>query len=171
MAYKTAATLVGRVHQHECVDNTPKVLFLSRGDASRAQMAEGFLRALTGGTFLPFSAATESEKVDPLAIEVMSEVGIDISGQHPHDVPSLFRETFRYAVAMGDEPRERCPTYPFTWSLLKWSIPNPEAAPGGAETRRQTFRQVRDQIRTRVQELIDTTNQHNRFPSASHAAA
>ena len=153
------------------MDKIPKILLLCRGTASRAQMAEGFLRALAAGTFQPISAATESKEVDPLAIEVMSEVGIDISTQRPRDVPSLFRETFRYAVAIGDEPRERCPVYPFTWSLLKWSIPNPEAAPGRLETRRQIFRQVRDQIRTRVQELIEMTNRPVRFPRGSHAAA
>jgi len=153
------------------MDKTPKVLFLSRGSASRAQMAEGFLRVLAGSRFIPLSAGTESADVSPLAMEVMSELGIDISAQRPREVASLFRETFRYAVAVCDEPRERYPVYPFTRNLLRWSVPDPEAAAAEPEARKQVFRQVRDQIRSRVEELIETTNQPDRAFANAHAAA
>jgi arsenate reductase len=153
------------------MDKTPKVLFLSRGNASRAQIAEGFLRVLAGSRFIPLSAGTESADVSPLAMEVMSEVGIDISTQRPREVASLFRETFRYAVAVCDEPRERYPVYPFTRNLLRWSVSDPEVATGGPEARRQVFRQVRDQIRGRVEELIETTNQPDSAFAKAHAAA
>jgi arsenate reductase len=107
------------------MDKTPKVLFFSRGNASRAQIAEGFVRALAGNQFIPFSTGTESAVVNPIAAEVMSEIGIDISNQQPHDVASLFRETFRYAVALCDEPRERHPVFPFTPNLLTWAVLDP----------------------------------------------
>jgi len=86
-------------------------------------------------------------------MEVMSEVGIDISAQRPRELGSLFRETFRYAVAVCDEPRERYPVYPFTRNLLRWSVPDPETAAAEPDARKQAFRQVRDQIRNRVEEL------------------
>jgi len=141
------------------MDKIPKVLFLSRGNASRAQMAEGFLRDLAGGRLIPLSAGTEAAEVSPLAMEVMSEAGIDISTQRPREVASLFRETFRYAVTLCDEPRERYAVYPFTRNLFRWSVPDPEAVADGPETKKQAFRQVRDQIRSRVQELIETASQ------------
>lgn len=153
------------------MDKTPKVLFLSRGNASRAQIAEGFLRVLGGNRFIPFSAATEATDVSPLAMEVMSEVGIDISTQRPREVASLFRETFRYAVAVCDEPRERYPVYPFTRNLLRWSVSDPEVVTGGPEARKQAFCQVRDRIRDRVEEFIETTNQPDRAFANAHSAA
>ena len=153
------------------MDKIPKVLFLSRGNASRAQIAEGFLRILGGGRFIPLSAGTESADVSPLAMEVMSEVGIDISTQRPREVGSLFRETFRYAVAVCDEPRERYPVYPFTRNLLRWSVSDPEAAAAEPEAKKQAFRQVRDQIRNRVEELIETTNQPDSTFAKAHASA
>ena len=153
------------------MDKTPKVLFLSRGNASRAQIAEGFLRVLGGNRFIPFSAGTESADVSPLAMEVMSEVGIDISTQRPREVASLFRETFRYAVALCDEPRERYPVFPFTRNLLRWSVSDPEVVTGEPEARKQAFRQVRDQIRSRVEEFIETMNQPDRAFAKAHAAA
>jgi len=144
------------------MDKTPKVLFLSRGNASRAQIAEGFARALGGDRLIPFSAGTESAGVSPLAAEVMSEVGIDISTQQPHEVASLFRDNFRYAVALCDEPRERHPIFPFTRNLLTWSVLDPEVATSELEARKQVFRQIRDQIRSRVEELVETMNQADR---------
>lgn len=141
------------------MDKTPKVLFLSRGSASRAQIAEGFARAMVGNGLIPFSAGTESSAVDPLAAEVMCEIGIDISTQQPHEVASLFRENFRYAVGLCDEPRQRHPVFPFTPKVLRWSVLDPEIATSEREAKRQVFRQVRDQIRSKVKELIETANQ------------
>jgi arsenate reductase (thioredoxin) len=153
------------------MDKAPKVLFLSRGDASRAQIAEGFLRSLAGNRFIPLSAGTESAGVSPLALEVMSEAGIDISTQRPREVASLFRETIRYAVALCDEPRERHPLFPFTPNLLTWSVSDPDVATGEPEARKQVFRQVRDQIRSMVEELIETMNQPENAFAKAHAKA
>jgi arsenate reductase (thioredoxin) len=154
------------------MDKIPKVLFLSRGNASRGQMAEGFLRVMADNRFLPFSAGTEGSGVSPLAREVMGEIGVDISTQKPREVASLFRETFHYAVVLCDETRERYPVFPFTRNLFKWPVPDPDATTGGPETRKQAFRQVRDQMRTKVEQLIETVNQrHNVFAKANPAAA
>ncbi len=136
------------------MDKKPKVLFLSRGSASRGLMAEGFLRVLAGDDFLPCSAGTEAGTVTPLATEVMREVGIDISTQKPNGVAAIFRDTFQFVVALCDEPRERYPLFPFTGKLLRWSVADPEAATGEPEEQKQAFRQVRDQLRNRVEEFV-----------------
>jgi arsenate reductase len=132
-------------------------------------MAEGFLRVLAGNQFIPYSAGTEAAGVSPLAAEVMGEVGIDISTQEPREIASLFRETFHYVVALCDEPRQRYPVFPFTRNLLRWSVSDPEVATG--EARKQVFREVRDQIRSRVEELIETANQRDSGFAKIHAVA
>jgi len=153
------------------MDKVPKVLFLSRGNASRAQIAEGFVRALSGNRLVPFSTGTESAGVHPLTAEVMSEVGIDISAQQPHDVASLFRETFRYTVALCDEPRERHPVFPFSPNLLTWPVVDPEVVPSEPEARKEVFRQVRDQIRNRVEEFLEAIDQPKSTFAKAHAKA
>jgi len=153
------------------MDKIPKILFLSRGSASRAQIAEGFLRDMAGDRLVAFSAGTESAEVSPLALEVMWEAGVDISTQRPREIPSLFRETIRYAVVVCDEPRERYPVFPFTPKLLKWSVSDPESAAGGQEAKKQAFREVRDQLKRRVEELVETVSQPNGAGAKVHAAA
>lgn len=153
------------------MDKRPKILFLSKGNASRAQIAEGFLRHLSGEQFVPLSAGTESSDVHPMALEVMSEAGINISSQQPRDIASLLGETIRYAVVVCDPAREKYPVFPFTRNLLKWSILDPEAATGGLEAKKEEFRQARDQIRLRVQELVATASQVEPTSERPHAAA
>jgi len=145
------------------MNKIPKVLFLSRGSASRAEMAEGFFRSLAGSQFLPFSSGTENEGVSPLAVEVMSEAGVEISAQKPSETGSLFQQNFQYVVALCDESRERYPLYPFTPNLLKWNVRDPEAGGDGPEGRKQAFLQVRDQIGGMVKDLVEMMHQ----PAAS----
>ena len=144
-----------QVTEANSVDKIPKVLFFSRGSASRSQMAEGFLRSLAGDRFIPVSAGADAADVSPLAAEVMREIGIDISAQKTREVASLFRETFQYVVLLSDESRERYPIYPFARKLLKWCVPNPEIAVKETEARKRAFREVRDQTRNKVEELIE----------------
>jgi len=151
------------------MNKTPKVLFLSRGNASRGQMAEGFLRTLAGDRAIPASAGTDAVGVSPLATEVMSEVGIDISTQKPREIPSLFKDTFHFVVTLCDEPREHHPVYPFSRNVIAWSVSDPEVAIGDA--RKEAFRQVRDQIKGRVEELILTVDQPDSTFAKIHGRA
>ena len=154
------------------MDKKLKVLFLSRGSASRAQMAEGFLRALGDDELIPSSAGTEAAEMSPLAEEVMREVGIDISTQKPRELAALFRDTFHCVVALCDERRERYPLFPFTRKIVRWSVPDPEAAAGGPEEGKEAFRQVREELRNRVEELAERMTQRKRaIPLAQAATA
>lgn len=135
------------------MDKIPKILFLTRGSASRGEMAEGFLRRFAGRRFLPCSAGTEASSVNPLALEVMQEAGIDISGQRPRDIRSLFQESFQFVVTLYDETRERYPVFPFARQAMRWAIPDPEAATGTPDMVREAFRRVRDQLRNEVARL------------------
>ena len=153
------------------MNKIPKVLFFSRGSASRSQIAEGFLRSLAGDRFIPVSAGADATGVSPLAAEVMREVGLDISAQKPREVADLFRDTVHYVVVVADEQRERYPVYPFARKVVKWCVPNPEAAAEEPEARRRMFREVRDQMKTRVRELIQTIDAAEGRVETAHSAA
>ncbi len=96
------------------MNHKPKVLFLSKGDSTRSQIAEGFLRTFAGHELVAVSAATASVEADPLAREVMREFGIDISGQHAKEVAESFREHFSCVITVCEASREKFPVWPFT---------------------------------------------------------
>jgi len=130
------------------------VLFVCTHNASRSQMAEGFLRHLGGDAFEASSAGTEPGELHPLAVEVMAESGIDISGQHAKSVDDFVQQRFDYVITVCDDAREACPYFPNAASRLHWSIPNPSAAEGTHEERLAVFRTVRDGIKARVKEIV-----------------
>jgi arsenate reductase (thioredoxin) len=132
----------------------PKVLFFSTGDSTRSQMAEGFLRAFAGDELVAASTAVQSVEPDPLALEVMQEVGVDISGQQPKDVAQFFKEHFAYVVTLGDASTERFPVWPFSRNIRNWSLVDPERATGSKEQKREAFRRVRDEISRNVREFL-----------------
>jgi arsenate reductase (thioredoxin) len=140
------------------MEKRPKVLFLSKSDSTRSLMAEGFLRNLSGNYFLAASAGIEPGEPDPLALEVMSEIGIDISQENPKSVPETFKDYFRYVVTIYDSDKERSPIFPFTRKLIRWSLPDPERVEGSAEERKEAFRRVREEIRAKTQVFLEATS-------------
>jgi len=132
----------------------PKVLFLCTGHPERSEMAEGFVRAFAGDAIQPVSAAVEPAPLDPLAVDAMKEVGIDISKQDAKDVKSALQERFAYVVGVGDESKERCPIFPFAFRLFRWSLEDPRVVDGPTETRLEAFRRVRNQIEPKVRDLL-----------------
>lgn len=132
----------------------PKILFLCTGHPERSEMAEGFVRAVAGDFVEPVSAAVEPAALDPLAVDAMKEVGIDISRQEAKDVKAALRESFAYVVGVGDESKERCPVFPFAFRLFRWSLEDPRTEQGSQEKRLAAFRRVRNQIEPKVRELV-----------------
>jgi arsenate reductase len=123
-----------------------KVLFLCTGNSARSQMAEGYLRYAAGDRFEALSAGIEPKGLNPLAVEVMREIGIDISRQRSKDVASLLGQHIPYVVTVCDNANERCPIFPHTYKFLHWSFEDPAAAQGSPEEKLAIFRRVRDEI-------------------------
>ena len=144
----------------------PKVLVLCTGHPERSEMAEGFLRRLAGDTLLPVSAAVEHAPVNPLAVDAVKEVGIDISKQQVADVPTAFNERFAYAIGVGDQSKERCPVFPFAFRLFRWSLEDPAAAQGSPEEQLAVFRRVRNQIDQKVREFLQQIATYDRQMTA-----
>jgi L-amino acid N-acyltransferase YncA/protein-tyrosine-phosphatase len=119
-------------------------------------MAEGFLRALGGDRFEAASAGTEATRVHPLAIRVMDEVGIDLRGHSSKTFDLFLAQPWDYVITVCDNASERCPIFPARTTRLHWSFEDPSAARGPEDERLRAFRRIRDEIRSRMAELIAT---------------
>ena len=131
-----------------------RVLFLCTHNSARSQMAEGFLRAMAGDRFEAQSAGTEKTSVNPLAIRVMAERGIDLGGHTSKVYDGLLQERWDHLVTVCDDANERCPFIPGVANRLHWSFEDPSRAKGSEDERLQTFRRIRDQIQQRLAEWL-----------------
>jgi arsenate reductase (thioredoxin) len=128
-----------------------RVLFLCAHNSARSQMAEGFLRAFAGERFDIQSAGTRATRVHPFAINVMRELGIDIS-QHESKSVDEVGEGWDVVVTVCDAS---CPVPPRSGLKLRWKVPDPSVARGTEAQRLEVFRRVRDSIGSRVRLLAD----------------
>jgi arsenate reductase len=117
-------------------------------------MAEGLLRALAGDRFEAGSAGTEKTSVNPLAIRVMAERGIDIAGHTSKLYADVASPAWDYLITVCDDASERCPWVPASVTRLHWSFPDPSRASGSEEERLAVFRRVRDQIHDRLTDWL-----------------
>lgn len=133
-----------------------KVLFVGSRNGSRSFMAEAFLNSLSGDSFEAESAGFEAGELDPMAVAVMREIGIDISRERTKTVFSLFKEgrMFQSIISVCDcENKERHPVYPGHKHYIDWNMCDPELVPD-PEDRLAAMRVVRDLIRTKVEAFI-----------------
>ncbi|MBZ5655098.1 MAG: arsenate reductase ArsC [Acidobacteriia bacterium] len=128
-----------------------KVLFLCTGNSCRSQMAEGWLRHFAHDRAEVFSAGTNPAGLNPMAVAVMRESGIDISGHRSKHVDELAKEDFLFVITVCDAAREQCPVFPGALYQLHWSIDDPAGATGSEAEKLEVFRRVRDEIAEQVQ--------------------
>jgi len=138
----------------------PRVLFLCTGNSSRTQMAEAFLRDLTGDELEIVSAGAKAGRLDPDAVAAMREVGIDISSARTKAVDPYLRERFTYVITLCDREKERsCPIFPGAIWRQKWEIESPAALETAGFDHGVAVRQARDVIRRHVVEFVETHHQ------------
>ncbi len=131
-----------------------KVLFLCTGNSARSQMAEGYLKAIGGDRFEVFSAGIEPVGVNPRAIEVMKEVGIDISAQTSDLLNREMLDQADLLITLCGDARESCPVVPARVEKHHWLLEDP-ARTGGSESEiLDRFRLIRDQIKGYIEQLI-----------------
>jgi arsenate reductase len=129
-----------------------RILFLCTGNSARSQMAEGLARHLLGEEHEIHSAGTSPVGVNPFAIQVLAESGIDITDQRAKGLDRV-PETADIMITLCSNAAETCPTYPGAVSVQHWNLPDPAAVRGGAEDIRNEFRRIRDEIDKRMQRL------------------
>ncbi len=138
-----------------------KILIICTGNTCRSQMAEGFLKSFDKKLEV-FSAGTRAEKlVNPYAIKVMAEKGIDISTQFPKNVDLFTKESFDYVITVCDGAKEICPV--FTGNVkhrLHIGFEDPANAKGSDEEKLLVYRKVRDEIEREFREFYENINKY-----------
>lgn len=135
-----------------------RVLFVCVHNSARSQMAEGFLNQLAGDRFEAQSAGLEPGTLNPLAVEVMQEMGIDISANLTKSVFDYFKKgsLFDYVITVCDGAKaERCPIFPGVTNRVHWDFADPAAFQGDPAQRLDATRLVRDEIRAAVLSFVN----------------
>ncbi len=128
-----------------------RVLFLCTGNSARSQMAEGMARAWGGPGLEASSAGSHpAERVHPMAVAAMQEIGLDIGGNVPMHLERFLGERWDYVITVCDRARDACPVFPGDAERIHWGFDDPAAAEGSNEQRMAVFRRVRDEIRNRL---------------------
>ncbi len=136
-----------------------KVLFICVHNSARSQMAEALLNQMCGDRYEAQSAGLEPGILNPLAIEIMREIGIDISVKETRGVSDVIksRQAFDYVITVCDESSaEQCPVFPGVAARLHWSLPDPSQFKGTWEERLEQTRQVRDSLESKIEEFCQS---------------
>jgi len=130
-----------------------RILFLCTGNSCRSQMAEGLCRNLRGDVIEPRSAGIERHGLNPLAVKVMSEIGIDISALHSKTVQDLGDVEFDYVVTLCGHANENCPLFPAKTKVIHQGFEDPPKLAAGAANEEEAlthYRRIRDEIRAYI---------------------
>jgi arsenate reductase len=119
-------------------------------------MAEGLLRHFDGNSYQVYSAGTEKTLVRPQAMQVMAEVGIDISHQHSKTLDQYLQNNFDEVITVCDAANEACPVFPNAKNRRHWRFPDPSKATGNEEEQLNVYRAVRDAVQKRIKEELLT---------------
>ncbi|NPV07713.1 MAG: arsenate reductase ArsC [Anaerolineae bacterium] len=131
-----------------------RMLVLCTGNSARSQMAEAIVRKLAGDAVEVHSAGIAPAGLNPLAVQAMAEIGVDISGQRSKSVTEFLGQRFDLVLTVCDSARESCPVFPGAPEYVHWSLPDPAAATGSHEARMQVFREVRDRLQGLLGDLL-----------------
>jgi len=134
-----------------------KVLFLCTGNSCRSQMAEGWARHLQGERIEAYSAGIKTHGLNPNAVKVMAEAGVDISGQRSKLVDELVGVPLDYVVTVCDHAHETCPLFPGKTKVVHVGFDDPPRLAKTAETEEEAlghYRRVRDEIRAFVADIF-----------------
>jgi arsenate reductase len=132
-----------------------KVLFLCTANACRSQMAEGLVNHYLAGKVQAFSAGVKPTRVNPRAIQVMAELGIDISRQRAKSTADLAGQQFDLVITLCDEARQQCPVFLGPAAKFHFSFLDPAPATGPEAEIMAVFRQVRDDLREKLLPFLE----------------
>ena len=130
-----------------------QIYFLCTGNSCRSQMAEGYGHALLGDDFVVDSAGVETHGLNPNAVKVMAEDGVDISQQTSTLIDQAYFYSSDLIVTLCGDARDKCPVIPASITHLHWDLADPAQATGTEVEKFAQFRAVRDEIKQRVAKL------------------
>ena len=135
-----------------------RVLFVCIHNSARSQMAEAFLNQICGDEFEAHSAGLEPGKLNPIVVEAMQEIGIDLSGNQTKGVFDYVKSgtLFAYVITVCDEASaERCPIFAGITKRLHWSFPDPSSVQGTHEEKLAKTHEVRDTIKSKIEQWCE----------------
>ena len=134
-----------------------RVLFICTGNQARSQMAEALLRHRAGERFEVRSAGARPKgTVHPLAVEVLGELGIDISGAQPKHLEIFLDRELDFIITLCDKARDMCPVFPGRPTSEHWNLIDPAAVEGSHSERLEAFRRARDEIIDRIEKFVES---------------
>ena len=132
-----------------------RVLFLCTGNSARSQIAEALLKRKGGARFEVASAGSRpAERVNPLAIEVLRQVGIDWTGRAPKGLDAVLQEPWDLIITVCDKARDACPVFPGRPATAHWGLPDPAEVEGTREDRMRAFEETRRALEGRIDLLL-----------------
>lgn len=131
-----------------------KILVLCTGNSCRSQIAEGYLRHFANGKAEVYSAGIETHGVNPKAIAVMQEDGIDISKHTSNHIDEFSNIDFDYVITVCDNAKENCPFFPSKAKKFHHNFPDPAKAQGTQEEVMEEFRKVREMIKQYSEKFV-----------------
>lgn len=132
-----------------------RVLFVCTGNSARSQIAEAVLGRIGGSDFEVYSAGTEPRGVNPLAVEVLDDGGIDWSGAHSKSVDEFTGQSFDYVITVCDRARQTCPTFPGLHNTLHWGLDDPAEVAGSDAEKLRAFQRTYMELNHRIRPFVE----------------
>ena len=139
----------------DSVSDPIRVLFVCTHNSARSQIAEALLEHYGRGDFEVESAGTEVTRVNPFAIEVLKDLGIDWGAAKSKSVQRFLGERFDYVITVCDRARETCPVFPGSTNTLHWGLDDPSEVEGTDDQKREAFRRTQVEIAARLRPFIE----------------
>ena len=143
-------------------DRPVRVLFVCTGNSARSQMAEATLKAYGGADFEVFSAGTEPRGVNPFAVQVLGEGGIDWSGARSKSVTEFLDQPFDYVITVCDRARQVCPVFPGEHNQLHWGLEDPAEVQGPDAQKLAAFRRTQHELAARLRPFVELARRARR---------
>jgi arsenate reductase len=160
----------GRARRSRRMPDPIRVLFVCTHNSARSQIAEALLGRFGGADFEVHSAGTHQTRVNPLAIRVLAEQGIDWSDARSKVIDEFLDQRFDYVITVCDRARETCPVFPGSTNTLHWGLDDPSDVGGTDEEKLAAFRQTAVEVASRLRPFIEIAlRAAHRSPNASHA--
>jgi arsenate reductase len=136
-------------------DSPVRVLFVCTGNSARSQIAQALLERFGGADFVVESAGTAPKRVNPFAIRVLAEIGIDWSAARSKSVDEFVDQPFDYVITVCDRARQSCPVFPGRYNALHWGLEDPAEVEGTDEEKLAAFRQTRLELTERLRPFVE----------------
>ena len=154
------------IKETEMAADQIRVLFVCTGNSARSQIAEALLRDFGGADFEVFSAGTDPKGVNPYAVRVLSEIGLDWSDARSKSVTEFIGQPFDYVITVCDRARQTCPVFPGDHNSLHWGLDDPAEVEGTDAEKLEAFRRTRTEVSIRLRPFVELARRAQRATPA-----